>query len=61
MIMIRKILIFFISLYASVNVFAQDTYIVQQFGNNLSSWASGQNVFSALDALKIYVAKVLLS
>lgn len=57
MIMIRKILIFFISLYASVNVFAQDTYIVQQFGNNLSSWASGQNVFSALDALENLCSK----
>lgn len=33
-------------------MFAQGTYTVQQFGKNLSNWASGQNVFSALDALE---------
>ncbi len=49
----RKILLLLIiSLYSMQHLRAQDTYVVQQFGRNLSSWASGQNAYSALEALE---------
>lgn len=36
---------------------AQDTYVVQQFGNNLSNWASSRNTFSALESLERFCSK----
>lgn len=36
---------------------AQDTYVVQQFGNNLSSWANGGSEFSALQNLNNLCSK----
>ncbi len=49
----RKILLLLIiSLYSMQHLRAQDTYVVQQFGRNLSSWASGQNAYSAIEALE---------
>lgn len=36
---------------------AQDTYVVQQFGNSLSNWASSRNTFSALESLERLCSK----
>lgn len=42
-------LIFFISIAIS----AQDTYIVREFGNNLSNWASKRNDYSAMQNIEL--------
>lgn len=36
---------------------AQDTYVVHQFGNSLSNWASSRNTFSALESLERLCSK----
>lgn len=36
----------------SVKMTAQDIYVVRQFGNNLSNWASGENTFSSVDNIE---------
>lgn len=41
----------------AVSISAQDTYIVQQFGNSLSNWASSRNTFSALESMEKLCSK----
>ncbi len=48
----RTILLSIIALGWTACVSAQDTYVVRQFGNILSNWASNQNTFSALESLE---------
>lgn len=50
--MIRKLVLFILVLYVSVTLFAQDTYVVQQFGNTLSNWASERNDYSAMQNIE---------
>lgn len=57
--MIKKV-VFILSLIlcANLTIKAQDSYIVQQFGYNLSNWAANRNTFSALEAMERLCSKV---
>lgn len=56
--MIKKILLITTMLLSwAVSISAQDTYIVQQFGNSLSNWASSRNTFSALESMEKLCSK----
>ena len=46
-----------IALNSMVSLYAQDTYVVRQFGNDLSNWASSRNGFSALESLESLCSK----
>lgn len=48
----RILLIICFSVCIGQLICAQDTYVVQQFGNNLSNWASGKNDFSAMQNIE---------
>ena len=51
--MIKKLLLFTIILLSwALPMSAQDTYVVQQFGNSLSNWASNRNDFSAMQNIE---------
>lgn len=56
--MLKRILIFaIITLSWAISASAQDIYVVQQFGNSLSNWASNRNTFSALESLESLCSK----
>ena len=51
--MIRRILfITLVVLGSCMGIWAQDTYVVKQFGDNLANWASSRNTFSALESME---------
>lgn len=51
--MLRKIGLLILAIFCvSITTYAQDTFVVQQFGNNLSNWASKRNDFSAMQNLE---------
>jgi hypothetical protein len=51
--MLKRILIIaIIAISATISVCAQDTYVVQQFGNSLTNWASRHNDFSAMQDIE---------
>ena len=45
------------ALSCMASVFAQDSYVVRQFGDNLSNWATNRNTFSALESLESLCSK----
>lgn len=56
--MIKKLLLITtIALSCAVSIYAQDTYVVKQFGNSLSNWASSRNTFSALESMEKLCSK----
>lgn len=48
----RIIILAIVTLALAISLSAQDTYVVQQFGNSLSNWATSRNTFSALESLE---------
>lgn len=51
--MLKRILLFTtIALFCAAYGSAQDMYVVQQFGNTLSNWASARNDFSAMQDIE---------
>ena len=56
--MIKRIFIIILIVFeGALFASAQDTYVVQQFGNSLSNWASGRNTFSALETMEKLCSK----
>ena len=53
----RILIILALVFCVSFSLKAQDTYVVQQFGNTLSNWASGENSFSALRNVEMLCSK----
>lgn len=53
----RTLLLAIIVLCLAISVSAQDTYVVQEFGNLLSNWASSRNTFSALESMERLCSK----
>lgn len=53
----RILLLAFIIISWAKFASAQDTYVVQQFGNSLTNWASSRNSFSALESMERLCSK----
>ncbi len=55
--MLKKVIVVIMMFSMSMAMMAQDTYIVNQFGVNLSNWASGNNPFSAFENIQQLCSK----